>query len=481
MVFSSPTFLFAFLPVVLLATWATPARFRRFVLLAASAVFYAWGVQGVLAIVWASALLDWALALGIQRARKDDNNRRASALLVLGILQNLALLGYYKYLGFASDQLDHLASLLGANGPSIAHVALPIGVSFFTFEKISYVVDVWRGDVEPRKDPTDVLLFVSLFPRSIAGPIVRLREIQQDLHTPQPRVQDVSDGAVRFAHGLAKKVLIADQIAPIADAAFATANTGDGSALTTSAAWLGALAYSLQLYYDFSGYSDMAIGIGKMLGFHLPENFDRPYSSHSVTEFWRRWHMTLSRWFRDYVYISLGGNRNGSNATYRNLIVVFALTGLWHGAAWSFVLWGLYHGAWLLVERAAGLRAVGGLAIKYPALRRATTFLIVLIGWVLFRAGDLATAGHYYHAMVAFRGGLTPAVDVALTSQAVFVLAVASIILILPGRRSGGRWLTEAVGRIPDTARSAVLGLAAPLALAYVLSTGFHPFLYFQF
>jgi alginate O-acetyltransferase complex protein AlgI len=478
-VFSSPTFLFAFLPVVLLATWATPARFRRFVLLAASAVFYAWGVQGVLAIVWASALVDWALALGIQKARKDDNKRRADALLVLGIVQNLAILGYYKYLGFADDQLDHLASLLGANGPGIAQVALPIGVSFFTFEKISYVVDVWRGDVAPRRDPTDVLLFVSLFPRSIAGPIVRLREIQQDLHTPRPRAAEASDGAIRFAHGLAKKVLIADQLAPIADAAFASAHSGDG--LSTSAAWLGALAYTLQLYYDFSGYSDMAIGIAKMLGFHLPENFDRPYSSHSITEFWRRWHMTLSRWFRDYVYISLGGNRRGANATYRNLIVVFALTGLWHGAAWSFVLWGLYHGAWLLIERATGLRAVGGQAIKYPALRRATTFLIVLIGWVLFRAGDLSTAGHYYHALVAFRGGLTHDVRLALTGQAVFVLVLASIIIILPGHRSGGRWLTEAAGRIPATARTAVLGLAAPLALAYVLSTGFHPFLYFQF
>ncbi len=481
LVFSSPTFLFAFLPVVLLATWATPARFRRFVLLAASAVFYAWGVQGVLAIVWASALADWALALGIQKARKDDNKRRANALLTLGIVQNLAILGYYKYLGFASDQLDHLASIFGAGGPGIAHVALPIGVSFFTFEKISYVVDVWRGDVEPRKDPTDVLLFVSLFPRSIAGPIVRLREIQQDLHTPRPRAQDASDGAIRFAHGLAKKVLIADQLAPIADAAFATANSGDGTALTTSAAWLGAFAYTLQLYYDFSGYSDMAIGIGRMLGFHLPENFDRPYSSHSITEFWRRWHMTLSRWFRDYVYISLGGNRGGINATYRNLIIVFALTGLWHGAAWSFVLWGLYHGAWLLVERATGLRAVGGQPIKYPILRRATTFLIVLVGWVLFRAGSLSTAEHYYKAMLGFRGGFTDAVDTALTHQALFVLLVAAVIVVLPGRRSAGRWLTEAVGRIPDVARTASLALGAPLALVYVLSTGFHPFLYFQF
>lgn len=478
MVFTSPTFLFAFLPAVLLATWATPARGRRFVLLAASGVFYAWGVQGVLALVWASALVDWALALGIAKAAERGDRRRANLLLTLGIVQNLAILGYYKYLGFGIHQLDRVASLLGTHGPSIAAIALPIGVSFFTFEKISYVVDVWRGDVAPRRDPTDVLLFVSLFPRSIAGPIVRLREIQHDLHTPRPRVEDVSEGAIRFAHGLAKKVLIADQIAPIADASFAAA---PGGGLTTGAAWIGALAYSLQLYFDFSGYSDMAIGIGRMLGFRLPENFDRPYSSKSVTEFWRRWHMTLSRWFRDYVYIPLGGNRGGGNATYRNLIIVFALTGLWHGAAWSFVLWGLYHGTWLLIERAFGLRALGD-DVRLPVLRRALTFLIVLVGWVLFRAGSIDVAAHYYKAMIIpTGGGLTDAVHTALTNQALVALCVGALVILLPGRRSAGRWLTEAAGLVPAGARFAVLGVAAPVAMVYVLSTGFHPFLYFQF
>jgi alginate O-acetyltransferase complex protein AlgI len=478
LVFTSPTFLFAFLPAVLLATWATPARWRRFVLLAASGVFYAWGVQGVLALVWASALLDWALALGIARARASGRRRRANALLLAGIVQNLAILGYYKYLGFGVHQLDRVASLLGSHGPSIAAIALPIGVSFFTFEKISYIVDVWRGDVAPRRDPSDVLLFVSLFPRSIAGPIVRLREIQDDLHTPSPRAEEVSEGAIRFAHGFAKKVLIADQIAPIADASFAAAA---GGGLTTGAAWIGAFAYTMQLYFDFSGYSDMAIGIGRMLGFHLPENFDRPYSSKSITEFWRRWHMTLSRWFRDYVYIPLGGNRGGSGGTYRNLILVFALTGLWHGAAWSFVLWGLYHGTWLLIERRFGLRALGD-DVRWPVLRRALTFLIVLVGWVLFRAGTVGTALHYYKTMlVPTGGGLTDAVHVALTNEATLALCVAALIVVLPGRRSGGRWLTDAAGLVPAGARVAVLGLATPIAMVYVLSTGFHPFLYFQF
>jgi alginate O-acetyltransferase complex protein AlgI len=475
-VFSSPTFLFAFLPIALLATWATPAWGRRFVLLAASAVFYAWGVQGVLAIVWCSALVDWATALAIKRAHDHERRRLAAGLLIAGIAQNLALLGYYKYIGFAAHEVDRLASLLGADGPSIVAVALPIGISFFTFEKISYVVDVWRGDVAPRRDPIDVLLFVSLFPRSIAGPIVRLREIQDQLHRPRPVPEQVSEGAIRFVHGLAKKVLIADQIAPIADASFA-ASGGD---LTTSSAWLGALAYTLQIYFDFSGYSDMAIGIAMMLGFRLPENFDRPYASRSVTEFWRRWHMTLSRWFRDYVYIPLGGSRGGPIATYRNLIVVFALVGLWHGAAWPFVLWGLYHGTWLLVERRFGLRALGE-HVRVAWLRRGMTFIIVLVGWVLFRADSLDTALHYYRAMFVPTGGSLQAVDGALTNQATLALLVAAALVLLPRRRSGGLWLANGTGTAPAMARVVALGILAPLALAYTLADGFHPFLYFRF
>jgi alginate O-acetyltransferase complex protein AlgI len=475
-VFSSPTFLFAFLPIVLVVTWATPAWGRRFVLLAASAVFYTWGVQGVLGIVWCSALVDWASALAIRRAHDRGRRRLASGLLVAGITQNLAVLGYYKYLGFASHEVDRLASLLGADGPSIVAVALPIGVSFFTFEKISYIVDVWRGDVAPRRDPFDVLLFVSLFPRSIAGPIVRLREIEDQLHTPRPLPQQVSEGAIRFGHGLAKKVLIADQIAPIADAAFASSN-GD---LTTSSAWLGALAYTLQIYFDFSGYSDMAIGIALMLGFRLPENFDRPYTSRSVTEFWRRWHMTLSRWFRDYVYLPLGGSRGGTLATYRNLIVVFALVGLWHGAAWSFLLWGLYHGTWLLVERRFGLRALDD-NVRAERLRRAVTFVIVLLGWVLFRAESIDGALHYYRAMFVPTGGSLPAVDGALTNQATLALLVAAVLVLLPRRESGGRWLATGTGPAPAVARVVALGFLAPLAMAYALADGFHPFLYFRF
>lgn len=472
MVFSSPTFLFVFLPAVLVATWIAPAALRRFVLLGASLVFYAWGVQEFLLVVMASTLVDWALARGMARG-----GRAANWLLGAGLAQNLGLLAYFKYGGFASEQAARLADVMGLSSPGVIAVALPIGISFFTFEKISYLVDVWRGDVEARTDPLDVLLFVAFFPRSIAGPIVRLREIAPDLRRPQPTAELASAGALRFSQGLAKKVLIADQIAPIADACFAAG--GDGT-LTMGAAWLGAVAYALQLYFDFSGYSDMAIGIGMMLGFRLPENFNRPYSSYSITDFWRRWHMTLSRWFRDYVYIPLGGSRGSERETQRNLIIVFALTGLWHGAAWAFVLWGLYHGAWLLLERKMGWRAVDARP-RHPAARRGATLLIVLVGWVLFRAEDLGLALDYYAAMVTPELGLTPELRAALTPQALTFLALGATVVLLPRERERGWLLTPSPTRADLTARLALLAVVLPFTLAMAFASSFSPFLYFQF
>lgn len=478
MVFSSPTFLFLFLPAVLAATWLAPAGLRRFILLGASMVFYAWGVQEFLLLILASTLVDWAVALGISRQLKAGNRRAAGLLLTFSVVQNLGLLGYFKYAGFVSEQLTRLAAQLGMSGPGTLEVLLPIGISFFTFEKISYVVDVWRGDVKAQRDPLDVVLFVSFFPRSIAGPIVRLREIQHELRRPQPTAEMMSAGAMRFSYGLGKKVLIADQIAPIADAAFAAAPDGT---LSMGAAWLGALAYMLQLYFDFSAYSDMAIGIGLMLGFRLPENFRRPYSSVSMTDFWRRWHMTLSRWFRDYVYIPLGGNRKGGWHTYRNLLIVFGLTGLWHGAAWAFVLWGLYHGGWLMLERRMGWRAVDdGEAVRWYWARRASVVLIVLIGWVLFRAESLGLAIDYYRAMVTPGSGGLDVLREALTTQTVLTLIAASAIFVLPGKRCGGVTVADGGTPLAQGVRVATL-IALPLLLAYSMASSYSPFLYFQF
>ncbi|MFA4928000.1 MAG: MBOAT family protein [Patulibacter sp.] len=476
MVFSSPTFLFLFLPAVLIAVWVAPVRLRRFILLGAGLGFYAWGVQTFVLVIIASTFVDWALARGMARAQAQGRARLARGLLIVGLLQNLGLLAWFKYATFASEQVARLADVLSIGNPGTLQILLPIGISFFTFEKVSYLVDVWRRDVEARRDPLDVLLFVSLFPRSIAGPIVRLREIQHDLRRPQPRVDQVQAGAIRFAHGLAKKVLIADQIAPIADAAFAA--SADGS-LTSGSAWLGMLAYSLQLYFDFSAYSDMAIGIGMMLGFRLPENFDRPYSSVSVTEFWRRWHMTLSRWFRDYVYIPLGGNHGSARATSRNLLIVFALTGVWHGAGWTFLIWGMYHGAWLLIERRMGWRGLEG-PVRWRWARRASLLLIVMLGWVLFRAESLHVALEYYAAMFSFTGGAVPAVADAATTQAMVVLLLSCVIFVLPGTSSGGRFLIDGLGPRAMAARIAVMVLL-PLALVMALSGDYSPFLYFQF
>jgi alginate O-acetyltransferase complex protein AlgI len=475
-IFSSPTFLFLFLPAVLISVWLSPAWLRRFILLGAGLFFYAWGVQGFVLVIVASTLIDWALARAMTTAEVAGRSRLKRGLLILGLLQNLGLLAWFKYATYASWQIDRLADLLGLAGPGTLEILLPIGISFFTFEKISYLVDVWRGDVKARRDPLDVLLFVSLFPRSIAGPIVRLREIQHDLRRPQPRLDLAQSGAIRFAHGLAKKVLIADQIAPIADAAFAA---GQDGSLTTGSAWLGVLAYGLQLYFDFSAYSDMAIGIGMMLGFRLPENFDRPYSSISVTEFWRRWHMTLSRWFRDYVYIPLGGSRGTAGETSRNLLIVFLLTGIWHGAGWTFLLWGLYHGTWLMIERRMGWRGLQG-PIHHSWARRASLILIVFVGWVLFRAETFGDALRYYEAMILPVGGMSPAVSLAMTSQAVTILAIACGIFLLPGARSGGRFLIDGLGLRADIARVGVM-LLLPLVLVMAFAGDYSPFLYFQF
>lgn len=476
MIFSSPTFLFLFLPAVLTGVWVAPVWLRRFILLGAGLFFYAWGVQTFVLVIVASTFLDWALARLMTVSAARGRSRLKRTWLIIGVLQNVGLLAWFKYATFASWQIDRLAETLGLGSPGTLEILLPIGISFFTFEKISYLVDVWRGDIEARRDPLDVLLFVSLFPRSIAGPIVRLREIQHDLRRPQPRIDQVQAGAIRFAHGLAKKVLIADQIAPVADAAFTAVQ--DGS-LTTGSAWLGMLAYGLQLYFDFSAYSDMAIGIGMMLGFRLPENFDRPYSSVSVTEFWRRWHMTLSRWFRDYVYIPLGGSRSTPGRTSLNLLIVFLLTGIWHGAGWTFVLWGLYHGAWLMLERKMGWRAIEG-PVRFRWARRASLVLIVFIGWVLFRAETLGDAMHYYATMLVPTSGMAPEVTVALTSQALAVLIVACGIFLLPGTRNGARFLIDGLGARATVARVAVM-LLLPLSLMVAFSEDYSPFLYFQF
>src|SRR5918997_2628293 len=365
MVFSSIEFLWFFMPVVLLAYTAVPPRWRNALLAAVSLVFYAWGAHAILLVFLASILLNYAAGRLIGRALEHGREQAARRVMWAAVVGNLAVLFGWKYTVFAVDQLNRLIGLFGDGSIPEPSITLPIGISFFTFHGISYVVDVTRGQARPMRRPGDFAQYMAFFPQLIAGPIIRYREIDDQIRTPPPRSQrldDIAEGFPRFALGLCKKVLIADQVAPIANAAFS-----DPGNLTMSAAWIGALAYTVQIYFDFSGYSDMAIGLARMFGFRFPENFARPYSAVSMTDFWRRWHITLSRWFRDYVYIPLGGSRGAESTTIRNL---------------------------LLAERLTGIRPLPDDRLQAP--RRAATFLLVVVGWVLFRSADLGQAGEVY-------------------------------------------------------------------------------------
>ncbi|MGI8876621.1 MAG: MBOAT family O-acyltransferase [Egibacteraceae bacterium] len=476
MVFSSLEFLFAFLPVTLGAYWLAPRRARNTVLLVASLAFYTWGggafVFALLGVIAANFVLGFAVA---RRGDRSAERRRRWGVAA-AVLVNMGLLAYFKYANFFVGQVDGLRGALDLGSTDWAAVTLPIGISFFTFQAMSYTVDVARGTRVPLRNPIDFALYVALFPQLIAGPIVRFHEISDQLGNRRAGMDAFAEGAVRFTHGLVKKIVVADAVAVVADAAFATP-PGELNAVT---AWLGVTAYTLQIYFDFSGYSDMAIGLGRMFGFRFPENFARPYSAVSVTDFWRRWHMTLSNWFRDYLFIPLGGSRDGSGRTYRNLWIVFLLTGLWHGAAWTFVAWGAYHGALLVAERFMEQRPTG--STNLVPLRRAATLLAVMVGWVLFRAETLTGALGYLRAMVA-PGSLeiVPRVAEVLDVRVTLVLALASLVVLLPRHLVLGPTLERARGAAPAVARLAVLGLALPYALLLMAGGSFSPFLYFRF
>ncbi|MBU1492451.1 MAG: MBOAT family protein [Actinobacteria bacterium] len=475
MVFSSIEFLFLFMPVAIGAYFVVPRALKNHVLLAASLLFYTWGGGAFVFILAASIAVNYWAGGFAAAAREQGNDRRRAIGVAVGVAANVALLGYFKYANFFVDQLNSVGDALGIGTIAWTNIGLPIGISFFTFQSMSYTIDVAMGRAERLRNPFDFALFVSLFPQLIAGPIVRYHQIADQLRDRRTRIDDVAEGVVRFAHGLVKKVLIADSVAVIADAAFGS-NPSD---LTTGAAWLGVAAYTVQIYFDFSGYSDMAIGLGRVLGFHFPENFNRPYSALSITDFWRRWHITLSSFFRDYLYVPLGGSRGSTAATYRNLVVVFLLTGLWHGANWTFVAWGAYHGALLIIERVTGQRPTEGASL--PWLRRGFVLLLVMIGWVLFRAESLPAAVEYLRAMFTFTGGVGAAVGDVITVKATIALAIGAASVLLPGRFVAGVELQQRVGAVPAVARAALMGLALPYTLMVVASGSFSPFLYFQF
>ena len=467
MLFYEPLFLFVFLPgvfTVYLRLRRSP-RGRLWTLLVASILFYLWGEPAFVPVAFASALLDYVLARRIARGGRWA--------LGLGLVANMGLLVYYKYLGFLATNLFALSGLTGAGAPAIPRVALPIGVSFIVFEKITYLVDVRRGRSRPAARFSDYLTYVFFFPKLLAGPIIQYHEIEAQFRDPPPLDEAmVLDGFARFMLGMIKKVLIADIVGPASDGIFAMTPDQLGFKI----AWTGVLLFTIQIYLDFSAYSDMAIGLARMFGFRLAENFNRPYISCSITEFWRRWHISLSSWIREYLYIPLGGNRVPSWRRMANLWICFLASGLWHGAAWTYVLWGAYNGLFLVLDRLFLLRLLD----RMPRLvANAATLLVVTLGWTIFRAGSLRQLADFAYAMThpALHG-------IGLRWENTLVCAVAAGVVIslaprVPRVDAAVAWLAaRRPGRLAIEAAGVVL---FAVALDKAITDPFRPFLYFRF
>jgi alginate O-acetyltransferase complex protein AlgI len=471
MVFSSHLFVYYFLPAALLVYYALPRRGRHLWLTLASYGFYGWTNPAFMGLMLVSTVLDYVCGLRLGVIPGEAERRRRTWLIV-SVVGNLSLLGFFKYFNFAVESLGAVLSAVGLDAlrPEVTlRVVLPLGISFYTFQSMSYTFDVYRGRTAPLRNPVDFACYVSLFPQLVAGPIIRFSEIADQLRERTLSLEKFARGVAFFSLGMAKKVLLANPCGFVADAAF------DAGSLHPLEAWTGVLAYAFQIYFDFSGYSDMAIGLGLMLGFVFPKNFDSPYRADSLTDFWRRWHISLSTWLRDYLYLPLGGNRKGPARTYVNLLIVMLLGGLWHGAAWNFVVWGGLHGAGLAVERAMGRRSA------YHALPRqlrvGLTFAIVLLGWVFFRAPGVGEAWRYLEAMFGVAETQPAAALVGGILYAPYHLLILGMAAVVtwtcPQTWDWTRRLT------PLRASVALGGLA--LALIAMASQGYNPFIYFIF
>lgn len=485
MVFSSYLFLFGFLPAALALYFAAPRRAKNLVLTLVSYVFYGWTNPAFCLLLLVSTTIDWICGLvlaGVSPFAPGPDpepltagrprTRRQRIALIVSITSNLSLLGFFKYFDFAVDSWNGLAAALGLDAATIEtalRITLPLGISFYTFQSMSYAIDVWRGHARPMKSFVDFACFVSMFPQLVAGPIVRFSEVSEQLRSRRHDLARAARGVAFVAVGLAKKVLLANPCGKIADTVFDAAGS---SALD---AWTGLVAYSFQIYFDFSGYSDMAIGLGLIFGFVFPKNFDSPYRSRSITEFWRRWHLSLSTFLRDYLYLPLGGSRKGARRTYVNLAVVMLLGGLWHGASWNFVLWGAIHGALLAGERAVGVERLYG---RLPELARtALAFLLVTLAWVPFRAPDFATTLDYYARLLGL-GGAAPEAALlgGLLGAPYLVGSLAAAAIVVWGAPPAWTWT-----RTLTPARAvAALALVA-VAVAALATQKFNPFIYFIF
>ncbi len=479
MVFSSLIFLFAFLPLVLAAYHLAPVRARNGVLLAASLLFYAWGAPRFVLVLLASTAVDWVASRRL--ADPVAGRRSRVGWLLLGLAQNILLLFFFKYANFAVAEINGILVALGASPVGWTAVVLPIGISFFTFQKISYLIDVYRGATPPAATYGLCLLYIVLFPQLIAGPIVRYHDVALQLVTRDHTLVRFVSGLARFGMGLGKKVLVANVMAVTADAVFETAP----ASLTPAAAWLGITAYAFQIYFDFSGYSDMAIGLGRMFGVEFLENFNRPYLSRTFTEFWQRWHISLSNFMREYLYFPLGGNRVPPWRRIVNLWTVFLVSGIWHGAAWNFVVWGAYQGLFLTLDKLFW----GRVAARVPAwIAVPANFVLVLGGWVFFRSPDLASASMFLGRMLGFTAAdpAAPAVVPGdlISHRGIAMLALAAAVCFLPAWPTARRVVDRLAGL--DSSRDgiipAVLALALIVLSACALANStFNPFIYFRF
>ncbi|EQB88391.1 alginate O-acetyltransferase complex protein AlgI [Clostridium punense] len=473
MLFSSLSFLFVFLPSVLFCYYLVPRKLKNFILLIFSLFFYGYGGPRYLLVMLASIFLNYIFGLLVDRYR--NHPVKIKWVLVLTVVCNIFIIGYYKYTNFLVENIN---SVLGSH-IEIGNIVMPIGISFFTFQAMSYVIDVYRGDGRVQYNPLNVALYIVLFPQLIAGPIVRYETVDEQIQSRKETVSAFTSGIQRFVIGLGKKVIIANTFGLIADDVFSL-NPSDMSVLL---AWVGAIAYSAQIYFDFSGYSDMAIGLGRMFGFEFLENFDYPYISKSITEFWRRWHISLSTWFRDYLYIPLGGNKVSTLKHLRNILIVWFLTGLWHGASWTFIAWGLYYGALLVVEKYILKKYIDKL---WAPLQHIYALFFVIVGWILFRANTFEQAFGFIKTMVGLNG------TELISNHGIYYLIEykVEIIIMLIAATPLGRNLVlkleerqwSNIGELGFyLGKYLYLIVVFILCIMYLVGSSFNPFIYFRF
>jgi len=474
MVFSSIVFLFFFLPIFLLVYYLVPSKLKNYTILLASIIFYAWGAPDFIFIVLLSMIVNFYTVKAMHQTRRIKPKQ---ILLGLSVIINLGLLLYFKYANFFIENVNDLILSLGIGSEVVwTKVALPIGISFFTFQSLTYSVDVYRKVHEPLKKATDYILYILMFPQLIAGPIVRFNWIADQITNRKETNDDRLLGFYRFVIGLAKKVLIANVMGAEADRIMAL----DAATIDSTTAWIGILAYTFQIYFDFSGYSDMAIGIGRMIGFTFPENFNNPYVSRSITEFWRRWHMTLGAWMRDYLYIPLGGNRvKTQRRLYFNLWFVFLVSGLWHGASWNFVLWGAYHGFFLILDKIFLLKLLEKSGKVFSTI---FTFFLAMMGWVVFRIESFDTTMIYYGKLFAFDFTAIPFYD----NPEVYVIMIVAMLFSFITVSKSGLKLQDLVFYADYSENRklimfVVVVMLLLLSVSAVTTSGFNPFIYFRF